>query len=245
MPKVMSKRRAGRAVRERVRAERWVYARLNWRMFVVIAFLALLMAAVSFYLTDHAFVRGLGVGVSGSFLVVGLWYPFVLNNSHARGLGGEAERFTSEELRKLDRRRWVVVDDVLFDRWNVDHVLIGPGLVYAVESKWRGNPITGPELEEFVGQAVRGASKIRRLLRSRGVAIEVAPLLVLWGPGSPALEDLDDRRDDVLVLCGPEAKRWRPRVAATARGDRVDARATDVIRRYVERRDQHLAVHGH
>ncbi|MEX1178226.1 MAG: nuclease-related domain-containing protein [Nitriliruptor sp.] len=203
-----------------------------------------LLLGIGAVATSNQLIRGFLLGVASSFFVFGLWYPFVLNGSHARALGGDAEGFTSEELRKLDRKRWVVVDDVLFDGFNVDHVLIGPGRVYAVETKWRSGSVDRWQREEMAKNAARSADKVRSLLRAEKAPAAVEALVVVWGPGSHALEGVVERIDGVRIVAGPAVKEWRPRLDKTAQGMEINYPVIDAIRRYVVRRDEYLVRHG-
>jgi len=55
-------------------------------------------------------------------------------------LGFTAERATGEELNQLVAAGFKVFHDVPFDSYNVDHVIVGPPGVYAVETKGRRKP---------------------------------------------------------------------------------------------------------
>ncbi len=59
------------------------------------------------------------------------------------GMGVSAEQWTSQELRRFARRErkaeaesWFVLDHVPMSGFDIDHVLIGPGGVVALETKW-------------------------------------------------------------------------------------------------------------
>jgi len=56
-------------------------------------------------------------------------------------LGFDGERFVGEELNRLVAKRFEVYHDVPFDRFNIDHVLVGPPGVFSVETKTRRKPI--------------------------------------------------------------------------------------------------------
>jgi hypothetical protein len=50
-------------------------------------------------------------------------------------LGADGERRVARRLRRLQRRGWVVLHDVDRGRGNVDHIAIGPGGVFTIETK--------------------------------------------------------------------------------------------------------------
>jgi hypothetical protein len=109
-------------------------------------------------------------------------------------MGAEAEQWTSAELRRLCRRRWVVVghrqryhvNNVLLDAWDIDHVLIGPEGILAIETKWSASSWTDTirtRRAVEAAAAVRAkARKLERILASTnyGLALSVTPLVVLW-----------------------------------------------------------------
>ena len=47
----------------------------------------------------------------------------------------KGERRVSELLTQLRRKRYVAFDDLLVDRSNIDHVLVGPSGIFAIETK--------------------------------------------------------------------------------------------------------------
>lgn len=47
----------------------------------------------------------------------------------------KGERRVSELLSQLRRKRYVTFDDLLADDSNIDHVLVGPGGIFAIETK--------------------------------------------------------------------------------------------------------------
>jgi hypothetical protein len=178
-----SGKRAGKAVRERIRQQQKAVLRAYlWRIIVVEVAFALLLVVVM-NVPGGDFQRGV---VLGAVLVVAAGVPFYvigLNGLMQRGMGAEAEAWTSEELRKLDARQWFVIDDLFFEHSNVDHVLVGPGHVFAVESKWRSFGVSAdPMLDRWVEQADWGAGRIERLLWSKGVRRNVTPVVLIWGP---------------------------------------------------------------
>jgi hypothetical protein len=161
-------------------------------------------------------------------------------------LGGVAEQWTSAALRKLGRGRWRVIDRVDFEDMDVDHVVIGPAGVLAVETKWSSEwRYEGGKLQfrfgDPIGQARRGARKIRYLLLSYGIHVDPVPVLCLWGPGLPDFPDGADWAGDVLLLHGKQAKAWRPlilRMESRFGADKVGSIAQGVSA-FVQQRDEY------
>ncbi len=150
----------------------------GWRL-VLALFVALgLVAAGSWYLAKEAFRRG---------------------NHH---LGWFGERMTAEELEPLKMQGWQVFHDVPAEsgkkEFNIDHVAIGPGGVFSIETKMRrkgnarpgrkdhevlynGKELSWPWAEDHYGldQAARNAIWLRDWLSlMTGERLEVRPILV-------------------------------------------------------------------
>lgn len=128
-------------------------------------------------------------------------------------MGAEAEGWTADALKPLVRAGWYAVHNVEFDGRDIDHVVVGPGGVAAIETKWSSNSWHGPDNRERLAasclQAWEGAASIAKLLRAAGnppgvVDLDVSPILVLWGidlRDAPEAEQRFDR-NGVTVTSG-------------------------------------------
>ena len=79
------------------------------------------------------FMFGIWAGSSMSFLLMAWDSPPAWIEQWQQGAFGE--QATGKQLRKLEREGWVVLHDLQHGRGNVDHVLIGPGGVFVLDSK--------------------------------------------------------------------------------------------------------------
>jgi hypothetical protein len=217
-----SRKRAGYQVRTSLRHEMWASARRNWRHLALgflgwVAFAGIVVGLVWRWSTPPVafFVAGVAVGVLPFF-----WLVWVVAAGFAhRGMGRDAEQWTAEELAKLDDRAWTVLHDVPLSRSNVDHVAIGPGRVYAIETKWTS--YTDRYVDRCARQAERQAGKLAALMAERGAAREVVPLLVVWGPGvADALGQKPVLKGRTRVVAGAHSKVWLQRMSDAA--DRLE-----------------------
>lgn len=120
-------------------------------------------------------------------------------------LGWFGERMTAEELEPLREKGWKIFHDVPVERGgyecNIDHVAVGPGGVFAIETKMRrkgnarpgrkdhevfydGERLSWPWAEDTYGipQAVNNARDLREWLEQlTGVHVEVTPVLTFPG----------------------------------------------------------------
>jgi len=68
--------------------------------------------------------------------------------------GRDGERFVGQCLEKLRERGYRVLHDIVGDKFNIDHLLIGPTGVYTVETKTISKPAKGPCEIIYDGEAV-------------------------------------------------------------------------------------------
>jgi Nuclease-related domain len=127
-------------------------------------------------------------------------------------LGEKGERRVSEVLRTLRHRDYVTFDDLLLEGVNVDHVVVGPGGVFAVETKafWifgnasaeidgsgmvqlGGNPAFKDPLKQARASAAMVSAELKRWMHRE---MWVNPVVVLpgWRIAPPKVET------DVVLL---------------------------------------------
>jgi len=184
---------AGRRYRRRQRA--WL--KRNWWAFVVVGLApicSVALVAAILELKDVSFTWGFAVGcaVAGPVVLAGFPPSYIARWRR----GAEGERATSRALRRLVRHGWTLVNDVPVARGNVDHVLIGPPGVFALDSKnlngivsvrhgvlktrWHEDPDDGYENKALASHSRSAARELRGALRAHGAVVDVQPVIVLW-----------------------------------------------------------------
>ena len=166
-----------------------------------------------------SFRRGL---VMGGALVGAAWWIREIARVFGEGAerdrkGAEGEALTDSALRSLRRHGWRIVHDLEFPgRGNVDHLLVGPGGIIAVDSKytterlWVTPKAIGGSRANHIGKAKYAAELAKRALEEAGFAsLTVQPALVFWGPGAPNIPGGLVTIQDTLVLEGRRARAWR------------------------------------
>jgi hypothetical protein len=203
-------KRAGKAVRRRLRGVTREFVNSEGKAIAMVlagyALLCLLLVPRVPFAELRAFVQG-------ALLVGVFWLCCELLRvpvTDVQRRGADAEVWTSKELRKATAGNWVVLDDVPFEKRNIDHVVIGATGVFAVETKyssylWRERPAT-PALKDALDQAKWGARKIRLYLHSRHIEVDVTPAIVVWGKAARGLSG--SMLDGVLVLRGKYPDTW-------------------------------------
>ena len=132
--------------------------------------------------------------VPGVFASLFAFAPESFDGTYHLVSARDAERWTSKDLKRTCGRGWHVIDWISFEYREVDHVLVGPGGVFAIETKYTDSTMTieggygARKADEWSDQVSAAARSVRLLLRDH--QIDVQPLVVVWGAevaGLPAL----------------------------------------------------------
>jgi hypothetical protein len=108
--------------------------------------------------------------------------------------GAEGEELVGEVLRGLEPQGWLAVHDVSLGRGNVDHVAIGPGGIFAIETKSHRGRIWIDRIDRrWLKQAYAERKLLERITGMRAEALLVFSDAYLVG-SVPA------RRDGVTIL---------------------------------------------
>jgi hypothetical protein len=207
-----SDRRAGVWARGKARRLQYAYIRRHWALLTGVLATSAVVLAIACYFTPSEFVRGLlvGGGLVGVASALWLWVVQVTGTAPTM-MGDLGEQFTAAELRTMIRSGWFVVNHVLLQTRDVDHVLVGPGGVIAVETKWSSLRWVVDPVEDRVRDAVQTVRSHARLLtlwhnlKSLGVG-QVHAVVVLWGAGADAIQLT--MVDGVPVVGGPAVRTW-------------------------------------
>lgn len=215
------KNRPGEHARHEIR-EGWLRALRKHVVLWVVLVIALAVCLAVYSLLPMASTRrAFWIGFAVASALWGFaWMVQSLSNTHGWSLGKLGEEATAEALSGFWQRRrgWRVINGLLFaGHGDVDHVLVGPGGVFVIESKWTSRTcrieqdrVVGPIGREPVSQAQDGARKVERMLRhgSQHFDVAVRPVVVLWGSGAPHLDHGWVEVDGVLVCEGRRKQDW-------------------------------------
>jgi len=169
-------------------------------------------------LEPNGFARGFVMGAGLTAVGCTLCFLVLMHDgSYTWRRGADAEELTAEFLtRQLPG--WETVHGMFLVSADIDHIVVGPGGVVAVETKW-----TSAEWERRSGkdraylaalaQARRSAERLQRFLRSKGIEIGVDAMLVIWGRGAPSFAGGVRRVDGVLVVDGTANPVLTPQLA--------------------------------
>ena len=169
--------------------------RENWTAWAEMLGLTAILAALIEFAPISQSLRNFLLG----FLVAAALCTFavlvyVMSGSYGPSVGRLGEEATVEAVTSRQRRRmgWQVINGIyLAGHGDLDHVLVGPGGAFVVESKWttgncsiRDGAVIGLVGREPIDQAREGARKLERYLRygPQRFEIDVRPVVVMWGP---------------------------------------------------------------
>ena len=183
--------------------------RLRLRTLVILGAIAIVSAASARALgvQDSTF---LAVELASAFALLGIAH-YTVPLVRRRDLGAGGEEYVGKILESLNEE-WIVIHDVLVGSGNIDHIVIGPAGVFAIETKAR---VGNVRVRDVHGATLHQARAQRRALEEiTGTSVE--PLLVF----SRAWVDRPlARRGGVRVLPARmlvKHLRARPRVLAPA-----------------------------
>ncbi len=180
--------RSGRYATRKARRAQWELARANLLRFGLVV-----VGLVGAGLVAGVLIGGwLGGFVAGILVTAGVGMPFVLlpamTGATPQLMGADAERDTSDLLRRSVRNGAVAFDGISMANWEVDHVVLAQTKALVVETKWRSSPwdvVDDPDgrLAGAVAQVRANARHVRVMLASRdvGLPVPVDPVVVIWG----------------------------------------------------------------
>lgn len=174
--------RAGAWSRRQLRTLQRSWLRKHWRIVGWVA-VGVVLACGAIETLAPATVRGYLVG---ALIASAAWWIYWLMITSG-GLAGKiigiaAETSTATELRLLCRRGWHLVNHVLVEYGDVDHVLLGPGGFFAIETKFKSNwEHLDRETAKFAIKAKEGADDA--WLRMGPPRTKIRTLVVLCGGG--------------------------------------------------------------
>lgn len=197
---------SSRALGRRRARDLW---RRSWALLTGLAAFLWLAAVPALLAADSDFARGAIVGstaVMSVALPTGLLFVFA-------GLGpaiaGEAaEQWTADAIRVMEDQGWRVAHHIVFDDgYDADHVLVGPGGVIVIETKWSSYDWKRDDrrVRAAIGQVSRRGHALRRHL-----GVDVTTVVVLWGRAAAALDDTSSRQRTagVRVMTGDALSTW-------------------------------------
>jgi hypothetical protein len=212
---------AGASARTKHRQLVKSWHRRHFKVFVVLGIVCGLVMLGSYIAArtwpDAAWAYGLFGGMAMTFFTL-VWIspPGWIENWEFGAWGEEA---TGKELARLDPARWTVIHDVSTGHGNVDHLVIGPGGVFVLDSKRLGGRVVvqGDEVrverldDDNLSYTHGGVASVRRLaaqtsqrmLDATRIKTWVTPVMVVWAEFPQRVAE-----GGCTVVHGDELVRW-------------------------------------
>ena len=102
------------------------------------------------------------------------------SGSAGRMTGHTAEQWTAQELRGRFSRDWRILNHLLVGRSDVDHVVVGPGGLVVLETKWTSWPFDPEYFATDARRLAEQADRLRRMLKPQLGDVAVR----LWSCGA-------------------------------------------------------------
>jgi hypothetical protein len=173
--------------------------------------------------------------------------------------GAVGEQWTGWSLRELESQGWRIFHDLAASHGNIDHVAVGPGGVFLLDSKrWRGSVtvegdsavvrrLEDPDLQwRFTSPAhvKRLAVEVSEAIRaSTRATVWVTPVIVVWGEFAQVVGG-----DTCKFVHGDGLARWlndQPARIAPPRVEQIAEAVADALAgREVTRRAPGLRAHS-
>lgn len=241
-----SDRRAGTYPRAIVRRTHRNYLRRHVRLILAAGAMFAVITAVPAIIVQSEMARGvvIGLGLAGSAGVLCQWIVMTTGTGPLM-MGELAEQWTASELRKLRKDGWRLVNHFSLDGRDMDHVLIGPGGILVLETKWSADTWDDGWHADRIARAVSAVSEsAKRLgLWHEMKVLQLPPpksAVLLWGGdvtslpkrpagpahllhGSQAAGSIRSLATDVLSS-DQVAQAWNVLDKHAATRDRADAR---------------------
>ena len=191
------RRGAGSNLRQVVIRRRLELLRKAWWIICLMWVAVVAVAALATWWIPDEFWQGIVLGVG---VTTGFFLPYMIvrdyDGTFALRVGADAELTVSDTLAAFARRRsragqrWHVVNSLPFQTGDVDHVLVGSGGIYVVETKFRGrharHPVASVVIDRAAQQSRAGARRVGALVNQHvGLQEAVRSIVALDGPGWP------------------------------------------------------------
>ena len=194
----------------------WVEAKrfaqlIGWS-WLQLAGVAIVVSAVPIVMGSPGWFSGFIAGFFLVFVVAVAGFAFLLNGDATYLVAGVmGESHTREELEEAVNKGliWSTIPNLEVGGRDVDHLVLAPGGVLALDTKWRIRGADARWLSYAAGKAQAAAKFSSSVCRSKGVdyPTEVTPVVVVWGGARRELPD-EQVVDGVAVVRGDHLLRW-------------------------------------
>jgi len=168
--------------------------------YIVMIILSLALAINEWFRWYHPSTPSPWTITSAAVIIIGfsmIKYGRILKRVRSLRLGRDGEKIVGQHLEELREKGYSVLHDIVGKDFNVDHVVISPNGIFAIETKTLSKPasrnanvvfdgssllVDGHEKNKYLTQVKSEANWLRTLLKeSTGKAFPVKPVIVFPG----------------------------------------------------------------
>lgn len=236
--------RAGSWARGRARTVQREFLREHWKLFGCFVVGVWAIAILCGMTMPNAFMNGLVVGAGLVTSPAAVWvFTVQITGSAPVMMGDQAEQWTAQELRRLRRAGWLVINHFVLGTDDIDHVLLGPGGAFVLETKWSGSPWDSgfgrQRQRDAIIQAATNARSLRLWHPFKSRDIPVRPVVVLWGRGLSKWPKEHQVREigSATVVTGPALRAWAGQLGGARMTRSEVEQAWEALETQVARRD--------
>lgn len=198
-----------------LRAELLGFGRFHRRLLLKATAAAVAVCIVPLILGSPSYITGSVHGVMLTAMVAVVGFAFLFHGKAALLLAASyAEAYTQEEIAAAAEAGvvWHAVHNIELGRLDIDHVVLAPAGVFALETKWRFDNADPAWVHRAAEQARLRAQKAASVLLSAGVRhrAQVQPVLVVWGGAMRELPE-DQVQAGVAIVRGDALAKWLQR----------------------------------
>jgi hypothetical protein len=221
--------RAGESALREWKTQRRRVFRREWRIYTGLAGFIVGMVVVLPFI--HGLVQLVLAGCLGATLMMLVVAWEVGGDVHSLSWrwGQFGEQETEDALKALDDR-WRVLHDLPRERGNWDHVVVGPGGVFMLETKDYRAPAIVKDDKLHLGRFVLNGGTLRFSAKSLSEALQnstspwVQPVVVIWGEFAQQLHE----ENGIVYLSGSRLAEWIDEQPAKLSVSRVEELAASV-----------------
>jgi hypothetical protein len=205
----MSRRRPSFAER-RLRSDLWHFLRRNVQVLAVFAGIVC-AAVIPISFVASGYLLGLVHGIAVATAVLAVWQLFLIHGGHMFRLSGVwGEDNTRDVLRSAKRRGLIYgwIDNLEIEGGDVDHLVVAPWGVIAIDSKWHTGAFDQVSLQRDCDRTLAATRRARSILRSLNRSTEVIPVVAIWGAQQAEVPTEGTQCEGVAVLRGRGIRRW-------------------------------------
>lgn len=214
--------RAGTWTRRRARKAHLRVIRRTWKLLLLIGVGAGVLSGACLWFIPNTVVRSYCAGLLTAGIIGALAFQVTqMAGTSGIAMGEIAEQWTAQELRKLRRKGWRVVNHLMLRAWDIDHVLVGPGGIFAVETKWSAQPWKLDPLDDRILAATRQVTGNARDLSlwhplKAACGQSARGVVVVWGHAADGQTvDKPLRSGEVEIVTAKTIELWCNSLPAT------------------------------